>query len=68
MDRIIVEIKNKDHPHYPKRGYIEVKNNRVHIDMVGGYEMFTVHFENGERGMATYSDCKRITRITMKTF
>ena len=29
MDRLIVTIKNPDHPHYPKRGYIEVKNNKV---------------------------------------
>ena len=70
MDRLYVAIKNKDHPHYPKRGYVEVKDGKVHIDIVHGLSMFTVNFDDGQRGMATYSDCafERRLQIQKKKF
>ena len=66
MDRLIVTIKNPDHPHYPKSGYVEVKNGTVHVELVGGLDMFTINFDDGLRGMATYSDCKLIRRVNIE--
>jgi len=70
MDRLIVTITNPDHPHYPKRGYIEVKNGKVHIDKIHGLDMFTVNFDDGTRGMASHADCRlgRRLQIDVKKF
>ena len=58
MDKIFITIVNPKHPHYPKKGYVEVKNGKVQVKNIYGIEMFNVKFEDGLHGMAAYSDCK----------